>query len=87
VSTWAHLGGGGRGWAVLVDVDAAQDRCSRRCPPKRGRVLGPYFACGGVEVWVTNDVVVVLGDSDHTLAPRCSPEDLRGVAEALDADA
>ncbi len=52
-----------------------------------GRVLGPYFACGGVEVWVTNDVVVVLGDSDHTLAPRCSPEDLRGVAEALDADA
>jgi diguanylate cyclase (GGDEF)-like protein len=99
VSTWAHLGGvgRGRGWAGLVDVDAAQDPLLAQVPAQAGgvhrfthdpvgRVLGPYYACGGAVVRVTNDVVVVLGNPDHPLTPGCSPEDLRGLAEALDAE-
>jgi len=49
-----------------------------------GRLLGPYYACGGALVRVSNDVLVVLGNPLQPLAAPCSLEDLRALATAVD---
>jgi len=97
-STWAHLGGfgRGRGWAGVVDVTDAHDPLLARVPgypggvhrftyPEVGRVLGPYYAVGGALVRVSNDVVVVLGNPASALGPAASEDALRHLAAALDA--
>lgn len=96
-STWAHLGGigRGRGWAGVVDVDAGQDPLMDSVPteiggvhvfthPDGGRVLGPYYAVGGALVRVSNDVVVILGNPSAPLHGEVSPDDLRRLADAID---
>ncbi len=96
-STWAHLGGlgRGRGWAGVVDVAAAQDPLLARVPDEPGgvqrfqhvevgRVLGPYYAVGGALVRVSNDVVVVLGNPAADLSAAATDDALRALADALD---
>ena len=96
-SRWAHLGGfgRGRGWAGLVDVEVDQDPLLAQLPAApgdvhavthlpSGRLLGPYYACGGALVRVSNDVLVVLGNPSQPLAAPCSLEDLRALATAVD---
>ena len=96
---WVHLGGigRGRGWAGLVDVDAAVDPLVAHVPTAVGgvftfataqpeRVLGPYYARAGAFVRVSHDVVVVLGHPTELLHPTVAETDLRHLAETLDAD-
>lgn len=74
-STWAHLGGMGRGegWAGIIDVDAETDSLAYRIPEQPGtvhfdrfdaaqRILGPYYATAGAIVRVSPDIAVVLGN-------------------------
>ncbi len=97
-STWAHLGGfgRGRGWAGVVDVTEAQDPLLAQVPlhpggvhrftyPEVGRVVGPYYAVGGALVRVSHDVVVLLGNPTSALTPVASEHALRQLAAALDA--
>lgn len=96
-STWAHLGGlgRGRGWAGLVDVAAAQDPLLAQVPaqpggvhlgtyPQAGRVLGPYYAVGWALVRVSNDVIVVLANPTRPLSRVASEAALRHLAAELD---
>ena len=96
-STWAHLGGlgRGRGWAGLVHVDADDDPLVRGLPGAPGqvarfghvtaeRILGPYYAVGGALVRVSNDVVVVLGNPTQLLPAETSDDDLRDLAGVVD---
>lgn len=98
-STWAHLGGlgRGRGWAGLVEVDDAADQLLLDLPaspgdvrtfshPQSERVLGPYYAVGGALVRLSHDVVVVLGHPSRPLAADATDDDLRRLAERFDRD-
>lgn len=96
---WAHLGGlgRGRGWAGLVDVDAAGEPLLGRVAARLGavetfahpaveRVLGPYYAVGGALVRVSDDVVVLLANPTEALSPAANEENLRHLAGRLDAE-
>lgn len=95
-STWAHLGGlgRGRGWAGVVEI-GAQDPLLAQVPaepggvhrvtyPEPGRVLGPYYAIGWALIRVGNDVVVLLGNPAAPLSTDATEEALRQLAEELD---
>lgn len=97
-SRWAHLGGLGRGraWAGLIDVDGEVDPLLAGVPnevgqvrrfdlPQADRVLGPYFAVAGALVRVSKDVLVVLGNPADSLTAGTSSDDLRELAEQLNA--
>lgn len=96
-STWAHLGGlgRGRGWAGLVTVEEAEDALltdisilpgTVRCLafPTASRILGPYYAAGCGIVRVNHDVVVLLGNPTEQLLPTATPENLRQLAELVE---
>ena len=98
-SRWAHLGGlgRGRGWAGLVDVDAANEPLLGQAPAQPGgvhtfchsapeRVLGPYYAVGGALVRVSNDVLVLLGHPTEPFPAGVTDSDLRELAFLLDTD-
>jgi diguanylate cyclase (GGDEF)-like protein len=93
-TTWAHLGGlgRGRGWAGVVEVGADEPMLAGAPGEVRvvahgtpAHVIGPYYATGAAAVRLTNDVLVVLGNPDAAL--RTSSEDaLRELAACLDND-
>jgi diguanylate cyclase (GGDEF)-like protein len=96
-TSWAHLGGigRGRGWAGVVEVDASCDPLVELVPATPGdltrignvpaaRVLGPYYCVGGAIVRVTDDVLVVLGNPQDLLPPTCTDEDLTELAVLLE---
>ena len=96
-TTWAHLGGlgRGRGWAGLIDVDATADPLAARIPDRIGhvhrarfsepaRLLGPYYATAGAVVRTGHDVAVVLGNPRGDLADA-DDEQFRRLADLLDA--
>jgi diguanylate cyclase (GGDEF)-like protein len=97
-TSWAHLGGfgRGRGWAGIVKVDARCDPLVELLPERPGslnrvehvqaaRVLGPYYCVGGALVRVSDDVLVVLGNQQHPLPLGVSDEELLDVAWRLEA--
>ena len=77
---FVHLGGSGRGlgWAGLIEVTSDEearlaDALRARRPVRvehddAGLVFGPYYAHVAAFVPVTNDVVVVFGAGDDSLA-------------------
>lgn len=95
-SSWAHLGGlgRGRGWAGLVDLDAATDPLLAHVPTAGGvhtfghstarRVLGPYYAVGGALVRLSNDVLVVLGNPTRKLSADATTQQLLLLAQRLE---
>jgi diguanylate cyclase (GGDEF)-like protein len=96
-TSWAHLGGigRGRGWAGVVEVDASCDPLVELVPATAGtlsrvtnvpsaRLLGPYYCVGGALVRVSEDVLVVLGNPQEPLADPGSDEDLLELARLLE---
>ena len=93
-TTWAHLGGlgRGRGWAGVVEVGADEALLAAApgavrvvAHPTPAHVIGPYYAVGAAAVRLTNDVLVVFGNPDGPL--HDSGEDtLRQLATCLDND-
>jgi diguanylate cyclase (GGDEF)-like protein len=96
-TSWAHLGGfgRGRGWAGIVKVDGRCDPLVEELPAAPGslirfthvpaaRVLGPYYCVGGAVVRISDDVLVVLGNQ-HEALPESADEDLVALADALGA--
>ncbi len=96
-NAWAHLGGfgRGRGWAGVVQVDAALDPLGVTIPAESGglarfdhvapeRVLGPYYARAGALVRISEDVLVVLGNPTEPLAAETTDGMLRHLAGKLD---
>jgi diguanylate cyclase (GGDEF)-like protein len=93
-TTWAHLGGLGRGrsWAGVVEVGedepllaGAIGTVTLMTHPVPSRVIGPYYAVGAAAVRLSNDVLVVLANPNEPLSEQ--PEDvLRQLAECLDGD-
>ena len=82
-TTWAHLGGlgRGRGWAGVVEVGADEpmvassvadsaDDVSVVAYPAPAHVIGPYYATGAAAVRLNNDVLVVLGNPTRAPAQR-----------------
>ena len=78
---FAHFGGVGRGegWAGNIELDAEHDERHFVAAlvsgepwclsfPDRGRVVGPYYARSAVLVPCRDDVVVVFGSPDDSLA-------------------
>ena len=97
-TSWAHLGGigRGRGWAGVVEVDAGCDPLVELVPATPGalsrvtnvppaRLLGPYYCVGGALVRVSEDVLVVLGNPQDLLPTTCTDEDLIELARLLEA--
>lgn len=93
-TTWAHLGGlgRGRGWAGVVEVGADEPMVAGApgdvkivAHPVAAHVIGPYYAVGAAGVRLTNDVVVVFGNPDQPLRAS-SEEALRELAVCLDND-
>ncbi len=87
---------GSPGWAGLIDVDGDVDPLLASVPdevgdvlrfdlPRADRVLGPYFAVAGALVRVSKDVLVVLGNPADRLTAGTSSDDLRQLAERLNA--
>ena len=82
-TTWAHLGGlgRGRGWAGVVEVGDGRADAGRLRPGRStvvahsapAHVIGPYYATGAAAVRLTNDVLVVLGNPDRAAA-RAHPD-------------
>ncbi len=79
-TSWAHLGGIGRGqgWAGIIDIDATFDPLLEQLPTANGqvvqvthqpaaRLLGPYYCVGGALVRLSEDVLVVLGNQHEPL--------------------
>ena len=79
-TTWAHLGGlgRGRGWAGVVEVGADEpmlanstadsaDDVSVVAYPAPAHVIGPYYATGAAAVRLNNDVLVVLANPTEHL--------------------
>ncbi len=96
-TSWAHLGGfgRGRGWAGIVNVDAACDPALQQVPAGAGevhrvlsspsaRLLGPYYCVGGALVRCSDDVLVVLGNQDAPLAPDATDADLLALAQLVE---
>jgi diguanylate cyclase (GGDEF)-like protein len=97
-TSWAHLGGigRGRGWAGIVQVDSDCDPLVDLVPdlpgqlirvhnPHAARVLGPYYCVGGAVVRVSEDVLVVLGNPQRELPESCTDQDLHELAALLEA--
>jgi diguanylate cyclase (GGDEF)-like protein len=97
-TSWAHLGGIGRGkgWAGIVEVDAQCDPLLELLPGAPGevvqvtnspaaRLLGPYYCVGGALVRVSDDVLVVLGNQFARLAEQATRSQLLELARLLDA--
>lgn len=95
-TTWAHLGGlgRGRGWAGIIDVDEGDDPLTARIPRQVGgvhrinaaeptRILGPYYARDTVIVRTRADVAVVVGNPDRPLSDA-PDEEFRELATMLD---
>lgn len=93
-TTWAHLGGRGRGrgWAGVVEVGddepmlaGAPDSVTLVAHPEPSHVIGPYYAAGAAGVRLGNDLLVVLGNPDGPLR-ECADETLRSLARCVDDD-
>lgn len=79
-STWAHLGGFGRGnsWAGIIEIDTTTDPLAQHVPaearhvsflhfPGPERIVGPYYAQSAALARISHDVVVVLGNPAATV--------------------
>ena len=97
-TTWAHLGGLGRGkgWAGVVELADAEEPWLSRVPEEVGsvlpfsfdvpsRVLGPYYATAGALVRVSGDVVVLFGNPTGPLSAAATPRELAALSVDLDA--
>jgi len=91
-TTWAHLGGfgRGRGWAGVVEVgddepmlagDVGAVTVVAHSAPSH--VIGPYYATGAAAVRLSNDVLVVLGNPADPLHIT-TPGVLRDLAAYVD---
>jgi diguanylate cyclase (GGDEF)-like protein len=92
-TTWAHLGGlgRGRGWAGVVEVGGDEPMLTadpggvrvvaHRAP---AHVIGPYYAVGAAAVRLTRDVLVVLGNPRTPLRGYVDHDALRALAACVD---
>ena len=63
-----------------ADADGDGDTVTRCGHRSRARVAGPYYACAGAIVRVSNDISVVLGNPDGPLAPPTTDAQLLALA-------
>jgi diguanylate cyclase (GGDEF)-like protein len=93
-TTWAHLGGlgRGRGWAGVIEVGADEPLLAGTAGdvkvvahPAPAHVIGPYYAAGAAAVRLSNDVLVVLGNPTQHLSDA-PPVALRELAVCVNDD-
>lgn len=91
-TTWAHLGGlgRGRGWAGVVEVGDDEPMLAGEvgavtvvAHPAPAHVIGPYYAVGAAAVRLSNDVLVVLGNPAGQLGVT-DADQLRELAAQVD---
>ena len=94
-TSWAHLGGLGRGkgWAGVVEVGVDESLLATEpggiqvlTRSTSAHVIGPYYAVGAAAVRLSNDVLVVLGNPARPLQGYVDHDVLRELASCIEAN-